>query len=82
VGRLLEGHGGSACETSDRREGTPQKDLLNDTIVPASETPHGASRSLYVSGEDLGRAMLRAAMEGMRGRIIENAEIREIAERA
>lgn len=39
-------------------------------------------RSLYISGEDLGRAMLRAAAEGMRGRIVENAEIRAIAERA
>lgn len=39
-------------------------------------------RSLYISGEDLGRAILRATTEGMRGRIIENAEIREIAERA
>ncbi len=39
-------------------------------------------RSLYISGEDLGRAMLQATVEKMRGRILENAEIREIAERA
>jgi uncharacterized protein YbjT (DUF2867 family) len=39
-------------------------------------------RSLYISGEDLGRAMLQATAEGVRGRIIENAQIREIAERA
>lgn len=39
-------------------------------------------RGLYIGGEDLGRAMLRATAEGMRGRILENAEIREIAERA
>ena len=39
-------------------------------------------RSLYISGEDLGRAMLQATVEGTRGRIIENAEIRNIAERA
>lgn len=37
-------------------------------------------RSLYISGEDLGRAMLQATAEGMRGRILENAEIREIAD--
>jgi len=37
-------------------------------------------RSLYISGEDLGRAMLRATIEGMRGRVIENAEIRDMAE--
>jgi uncharacterized protein YbjT (DUF2867 family) len=38
-------------------------------------------RSLYVSGDDLGRAMLQATAEGMRGRILENREIRAIAER-
>ena len=39
-------------------------------------------RNLYVSGEDLGRAMLEGAAEGFRSRIVENAEIRAIAERA
>ena len=38
-------------------------------------------RSLYVVGEDLGRAMLEATKENMRRRVIENAEIRELAER-
>ena len=37
--------------------------------------------SLYVTGEDIGRAMLRATREGIRGRIIENAEIRRLASR-
>jgi uncharacterized protein YbjT (DUF2867 family) len=36
-------------------------------------------RSLYVNGQDLGRAMLRATGENIRGRIIENAEIRDLA---
>jgi uncharacterized protein YbjT (DUF2867 family) len=39
-------------------------------------------QSLYVSGEDIGRAMLQATDEGLRSRIIENAEIRAIARRA
>ncbi len=39
-------------------------------------------RSLYVGGEDLGRAMLQATVEGIRGCVIENARIRDIAERA
>jgi uncharacterized protein YbjT (DUF2867 family) len=39
-------------------------------------------RSLYVKGEDLGRAMLLAAAEDMRGRILENAEIRDLADRS
>lgn len=39
-------------------------------------------RSLYVSGDDLGRAMLLATLERLRGRVIENPEIRELAVRA
>jgi uncharacterized protein YbjT (DUF2867 family) len=38
-------------------------------------------RSLYVAGEDLGRAMLQATRENLRRRVIENAEIRELAKR-
>jgi uncharacterized protein YbjT (DUF2867 family) len=38
-------------------------------------------RSLYVAGEDLGRAMLEATRENLRRRVIENAEIRELAGR-
>ena len=37
-------------------------------------------RSVYVHGEDLGAAMLRATRSGMRDRIIENREIRHLAE--
>ncbi|TAM44121.1 MAG: epimerase [Acidobacteria bacterium] len=39
-------------------------------------------RSLYVTGEDLGRAMLQATAERMRGCIVENAQIRAMAARA
>ena len=39
-------------------------------------------RSLYIGGEDLGRAMLQATIERLRRRVIENREIRDIAERA
>ncbi len=38
-------------------------------------------RSLYVSGEDLGRAMLQATRENLRRRVIENPEIRALAAR-
>ena len=37
--------------------------------------------NLYVRGQDLGHAMLQATAENMRGRVIENAEIRGIANR-
>jgi uncharacterized protein YbjT (DUF2867 family) len=36
----------------------------------------------YVHGHDLARAMLQATVEGVRGRVFENPEIREIAARA
>ena len=36
-------------------------------------------RSLYMNGQDLGRAMLKATLENIRGRVIENAEIRDLA---
>lgn len=39
-------------------------------------------RDLYMSGADLGRAMLLAAAENLRGQTIENREIRGIADRA
>jgi nucleoside-diphosphate-sugar epimerase len=38
--------------------------------------------NLYVHGHDLGRAMLQATVEKLRRRVIENAEIRQIAVRA
>jgi uncharacterized protein YbjT (DUF2867 family) len=36
-------------------------------------------RSLYVDGQELGRAMLKATLENIRGRVMENAEIRDLA---
>jgi nucleoside-diphosphate-sugar epimerase len=38
--------------------------------------------NLYVRGHDLGRAMLQATVEKLRRRVIENAEIRQVAARA
>jgi uncharacterized protein YbjT (DUF2867 family) len=37
-------------------------------------------RGFYVSGEDIGRAMLQATALNIRGRIIENRELRELAD--
>lgn len=36
-------------------------------------------RSLYIEGQALGRAMIRGAVEGMHGRIVENREIRDLS---
>ena len=38
-------------------------------------------RRFYVTGDDIGRAMLQAQSQGIRGRVIENAEIRDLADR-
>ena len=38
-------------------------------------------RDLYVESRDIGWAMLEATKENIRGRVIENAEIREMAKR-
>jgi uncharacterized protein YbjT (DUF2867 family) len=38
-------------------------------------------RGLYIKAEDIGRAMLLATREGMRGRILENRGIRDLADR-
>ncbi len=39
-------------------------------------------RGLYISGEDIGLAMIQGAVERIRGRIIENREMRDLADRA
>ena len=39
-------------------------------------------RMLYVSGEDIGLAMLQATADGVRSCLIENAGIRDLADRA
>jgi uncharacterized protein YbjT (DUF2867 family) len=40
------------------------------------------SRRFYISGEDIGRAMLRATRLQLRGKRFENAEIRDLADEA
>jgi uncharacterized protein YbjT (DUF2867 family) len=39
-------------------------------------------RALYIKNRDIGRAMLQATREGLRGRILENREIRDLADRS
>ena len=41
----------------------------------------GPFRGLYVKGEDIGRAMLEATKQDFRSRIVENAELRDLADR-
>jgi uncharacterized protein YbjT (DUF2867 family) len=39
-------------------------------------------RSLYVTGNDLGRAMLQSTRDGLRARVLENRDIRDLADRS
>jgi uncharacterized protein YbjT (DUF2867 family) len=54
---------------------------LYRALRPAFRLLRGA-RWLYVTSEDIGRAMLQATVEGIRAGIIENAQIRALAEAA
>ncbi len=48
---------------------------------PMLRVVFGPFRGLYVKGEDIGRAMLEATSQGLRNRMIENAELRDLADR-
>lgn len=54
---------------------------LYQALRPAMRLLRGL-RGLYVAGEDIGLAMLLSTRDGERGRIIENREIRRMADRA
>lgn len=58
----------------------PQRPLLHQ-LVRSFFRFTKPFRHLYVESEDIGRAMLQATAEKLRGRVIENAEIREMANR-
>lgn len=54
---------------------------LYQALRPAFRLLRGF-RGVYVAGEDIGIAMIQATRDGERGRIIENREIRRMADRA
>lgn len=54
---------------------------VNQALRPAFRLLRGL-RGLYVAGEDIGLAMLRATLDGDRDRIVDNRELRHIADRA
>lgn len=54
---------------------------LYQAIRPAFRLLRGL-RGMYVAGEDIGLAMIQATRDGELGRIIDNREIRAIADRA
>ena len=52
---------------------------LYRALRPAFRLLRGA-RSLYVTSEDIGRAMLEATVEGRRDGVVENRQIRDLAD--
>ena len=64
-------------------DGVPSKSApaLYRTIRPAARIFLRPFKSLYVTGDDIGRAMVLATLEGVRGCIFENKEIRAMARR-
>jgi uncharacterized protein YbjT (DUF2867 family) len=53
---------------------------LYRAIRPAFRLLRGF-RSIYVTSEDIGRAMLQATLENLRGGVLENRRIRELAQK-
>jgi uncharacterized protein YbjT (DUF2867 family) len=56
--------------------------MLFTLARPVVRVVFGPFRSLYVKAEDIGIAMLAATTARMRGRILENTEIRDLADAA
>ena len=50
-------------------------------LRPVGRYVFSGMRRFYVTGDDIGRAMLQAQLNAFRGRVIENAEIRDLADR-
>lgn len=61
---------------------SPSLPKLYSLIQPLGRLLLKPFPNLYIQGQDIGRAMLQATVEKLRRRIIENAEIRQIAARA
>lgn len=81
--RDLIGLAGAVCWRPAFIDGEDSRNSprLYQALRPAFRLLRGL-RGLYVAGEDIGRAMIQATRDGVRGRIIENAEIRRIADRS
>ena len=63
-------------------DGTPAAPMpkLAELMRPLLRMVFSRFRGMYIVSDDIGRAMLRATEQGLRKRIIENREIRDLAE--
>jgi uncharacterized protein YbjT (DUF2867 family) len=65
-------------------DGTPVAPMpkLAEMMRPVLRAVLKQFRSMYIVSDDIGRAMLQATQQNLRGRIFENAEIRDLADDA
>lgn len=65
-------------------DGTPVAPMpkLAEMMRPVLRAALKQFRSMYIVSDDIGRAMLQATQKDLRGRIFENAEIRDLADAA
>ncbi|MGH9222175.1 MAG: NAD(P)H-binding protein [Vicinamibacterales bacterium] len=65
-------------------DGTPVAPMpkLAELMRPVLRAVFSRFRSMYIVSDDIGRAMLQATEKNLRGRIFENAEIRDLADAA
>ena len=62
-------------------KGPSSQAAIVDALRPVLRAVFKPFRSMYIENIDIGRAMLQATSEGIRKRILENAEIRDLADR-
>ena len=60
-------------------KGPSSQAAIVDALRPVLRAVFKPFRSMYIENFDIGRAMLEATRQKMRGRILENAEIRDLA---
>jgi len=73
---------GAVCWRPAMIDGVPSSSepVLYKLLRPIGRILLSPFRQLYVTGADIGRAMLVATADGIRGRTLSNAEIRDLAE--
>lgn len=72
---------GAVCWHPAAIDGMPSasEPLKYKVLRPVIRAVFGRSRRYYVTGDDIGRAMLAATRHGLRGRVVSNPEIRDMA---
>jgi hypothetical protein len=80
--RDLVAEADATCWRPAMIDGTPAAPMpkLAEMMRPLLRVVFSRFRGMYIVSDDIGRAMLRATEQGLRRRIIENREIRDLAD--